>query len=507
MIARKLALTALLACSALTVPATAEDLRVALPTFPSKFAPNFWGNDGAPMIYQVYETLITRDPFARPLTYIPGLATEWKQIEPTVWELKLRDGVMLHDGTTMDADDVKFSLDPIFSGTNPEYTSAWGTFHYNFDRVEIVDPLTIHIHTKRPEPLFEALMSLSTASITSKDYYEANGYDQALLHPVGTGPYRVTNLVPGEEARMERFSDYWGDAAPFDHLSFRKVPEVASRITGLVNGEFDLVTNIPPDQAGALEQDGIRQQGVTWPMFHIWVLNQVAEPTKDLRVRQAMRLCTDNQQLVDGLWGGLAHVPKTHQFEEYGEPYYMADIDYSGRDVEKAKALLAEAGYSGAPIVAQFTQNYYLYGDLAAQVIQQQWQECGLNLQLQQVEKIDYEKSNIVAWSNPMYYPDPMGAMDVHWSGNSNYARRGTWKPAHPDWEKTFDTARFATDVDERREAYRHLLEIDQDEAGWILLYEPHEIYGMREDISFDIPVAYRPYVLPLRAGQITIGK
>ena len=504
---KSLLTSALLAGTMLVTPAVAQELRVALPTFPSKFAPNFWGNDGAPMLYQVYETLITRDPFARPLTYVPGLATEWTQIEPTVWELKLREGVEMHDGTAMDAEDVKYSLDPIFSGENPEYTSARGTFHYNFDHVEIVDPLTVRIHTKREEPLFEALMSLSTASIVSKDYYEANGYDAALLHPVGTGPYRVTQLTPGERAVMERFDGYWGEAAPLAALDFRLVPEVASRITGLVNGEFDLVANIPPDQAPALEQDGIRQLGVTWPMFHIWVVNQIAEPADDARVRQAMRLCTDNQALVDGLWGGLAHVPKAHQFEEYGEPYYMADIDYSGRDVEKARQLLAEAGYDNEPIVAQFTQNYYLYGNLAAQVIQQQWQECGINLQLQQVETLDYEKANIIAWSNPMYYPDPMGAMDVHWSANSSYARRGTWKPSHPEWEATFDAARFGADVETRKAAYRKLLELDQLEAGWILLYEPHEIYAMREDISFEIPVAYRPYVLPLHAGQITIGQ
>ncbi|CAH1657081.1 MULTISPECIES: ABC transporter substrate-binding protein [unclassified Chelatococcus] len=499
--------SALLVGSMLLTPAAAEGLRVALPTFPSKFAPNFWGNDGAPMLYQVYETLVTRDPFARPLTFQPGLATSWKQVAPTVWEMTLRPNVKMHDGTTMDAEDVKFSLDPIFSGKDPEYTSAWGTFHYNFDHVEVVDPLTVRIHTKREEPLFESLMSLSTASITSKEHYAAQGYDQALLHPVGTGPYRVVQLTAGERAVMERFDDYWDQKAPLDKLDFRLVPEVASRITGLVNGEFDLIANIPPDQAPALKRDGIRTLGVTWPMFHVWVVNQVAKPANDIRVRQAMRLCTDNKALVDGLWGGLAHVPRAHQFEEYGEPFYMADIDYSGRDVAKAKRFLAEAGYKGEPITAQFTQNYYLYGNLAAQVIQQQWQECGLNLKLQQVEQIDYQKSNIVAWSNPMYYPDPMGAMDVHWSSTSNYAKRGTWVPSHPEWAKTFEAARFGTDVKTRKDAYRKLLELEQQEAGWILLYEPHEIYAMRDSISFDIPIAYRPYVLPLRAGQVKINQ
>lgn len=504
---QKSLVTAALLASSLITPVMAEDLRIAMPTFTDVFHPADWGNDTAPMFYQVFETLITRDPFASPLQYVPGLATSWEQVEPTIWELKLREGVAMHDGTVMDAEDVKASLDPIFSGEDSNYKSAWGTFHYNFDHVEVVDPLTVRIHTKRAEPLFEALLSLSTASIISKEHIDAVGFDQAALAPVGTGPYRVTSLVAGEDVVMERFAGYWGEAAPFDSLNFRLVPEVASRITGLVNNEFDLITNIPPDQSSALERDGIDQMGVTWPMFHVWVINQTAGATADLRVRQAMRLCTDSQGLVDGLWDGKAHLPRAHQFEEYGAPFYMDDIDYSGRDVERAKELLADAGYNGEAITAEFTANYYLYGDLAAQVIQQQWLECGLNLQLKQVESVDYANANIVPWSNPMYYPDPMGAMDVHWSENSSYARRGTWAPSHPEWAETFEASRFSEDDDARRDAYRKLLEIEQDEAGWILLYEPHEIYAMREGISFEIPVAYRPYVLPLHAGQVQVAE
>lgn len=497
--------TALLALMGL--PAQAQELRVALSTHIKNMDPqDNTGNNGAPMIYQVYETLIERNSFSNPLTFKPGLATAWEKVEPTIWELKLRENVKMHDGTIMDADDVAFSLNRIWLEKDPEFSSTFGRWFYNFEKVEVVDPLTVRIHTLREDPNFETLLSARTAGITSKEHYDALGFDDASLKAVGSGPYRVTEFVPRDLAVMERYDDYWGEKSPFEKIEFKYVEEVASRVTGLVNGEFDLITNIPPDQADALDVDGIDTMGVTWAMFHVWMIHQNNEPTNDPRVRLAMRLCTDRQGMVDGLWGGKAHVPTAHQFEEYGEPYFIEDLELIKYDPAKGKELLAEAGYDGSPVLAQFPRSYYLYGDLAAQVIQQQWAACGINLELQEVDEINYEEMNVRAWSNPMYYPDPMGAMDTHWSDLSWVSTRGVWSPSHPEWASTYETVRYSTDPAERKTAYRKLLDIAEEESGWILLYEPHELYGMREGLSFDIPIAQRPYVLPFRAGEVTIG-
>lgn len=491
----------------LASPSMAQELRVALSSMVTSLdAQQATGNDGAPILYLVYDTLIERDPEAVPLQYRPGLATAWHQVEPTIWEMTLREGVEMHDGNIMDAEDVAFTLNRMFRNEAPEFAGAWGRWFYNFNEVEVVDPLTVRIHTHREEPLFETLISARSAGITSRAHYEALGFDSARLAPVGTGPYRVTRFTSRDSATLERFEGHWGDAAPLDRIEFKLVSEVASRVTGLVNNEFDLVTNIPPDQASALAVPGIETLGVTWPMFHVWVIRQTSGPAADPLVRRAMRLCTDREALVEGLWGGLGGVPHAHQFAEYGEPLYMPDLRLVRYDPEEARALLQEAGYDGAPIVAQFTQSYYLYGDLAAQVIQQQWAECGLNLELQQIEQYDYDVLDIRAWSNPMYYPDPMGAMDTHWSKSSWTYTRNLWRPSHPEWDATYETARFGTDVMTRRDAYRRLLELSEEESGWLLMYQPHELYGMREGISFEIPKTLRPYTLPLRAGQATFA-
>ena len=338
------------------------------------------------------------------------------------------------------------------------------------------------------------------------------GFDDAKLNPVGTGPYEVTKFVPGESLVLERFEKHWGEPAALDKVTMLYVPEVASRVTGLVNGEFDLITNIPPDQAPALAKKGIRTQGVTWPMFHVWIIAQNNPPTDDPRVRKALRLCTDRKALVDGLWGGLAGVPTAHQFPEYGAPLYIEGLNLIEYNPEEAKKLLAEAGYKGEEMVVSHPGGYYLYGDLAAQVIQQQWAKCGLKLRLQEEDWATFhasqphDKINFRAWSNPMYYPDPMGAMDTHWSPKSWAAVRNLWTPSHPEWNATYETARFATDPMKRRAAYQKLLELSEEESGWLLLYKPHELYAMRDGISFDIPIAQRPYVIPLRGGEIKVA-
>ncbi|XWN33551.1 MAG: ABC transporter substrate-binding protein [Devosia sp.] len=498
---------------ALAGPAAAQDLRIALSTFEKGLDPqDNTGNSGAPMLYQIYDTLIERESFSTPLSFKPGLATEWRQVEPTVWELKLREGVEFHNGDTFDADDVEFSLDRMYHHEDPEFFSAWGRWHYNFKDVEVVDPQTVRIHTLRPEPAFLTLISSRSAGITSKEYQEEVGFDAGKLNPVGTGPYEVTEFVPGESLVLERFDKYWGDPAALDKVTMLYVPEVASRITGLVNGEFDLITNIPPDQADTLDVEGVRTQGVTWPMFHVWLIAQNNSPTDNPLVRKALRLCTDREALVNGLWNGLAEAPTAHQFSEYGAPLYIEGLELIEYDPEEGRRLLAEAGYNGEEMVVSHAGNYYLYGDLTAQVIQQQWAECGLNLRLQEEDWATFHSSqphdsiNFRTWSNPMYYPDPMGAMDTHWSPKSWAAQRNLWTPSHPEWEATYETARFATDVTERRAAYQRLLELSEEESGWLLLYKPHEFYAMRDDISFEIPIAQRPYVIPLRGGEIKVA-
>lgn len=106
-----------------------------------------------------------------------------------------------------------------------------------------------------------------------------------------------------------------------------------------------------------------------------------------------------------------------------------------------------------------------------------------------------------------MDHPDPMGAMDTHRSERSRVVADGLRTPSHPEWDAAYEAARCETDPEARRAAHRGLLEVSEEEPGWILLRKPHELRAMREGLSFEIPVAQRPYVLPFRAGEVSVAE
>jgi peptide/nickel transport system substrate-binding protein len=494
-------------------PALAKELRVGLQSF----------DDGTPgldsyhttnaqtqMQNSIHECLIEREPYSQPLKFLPALAVSWKMVSPTVMEVKLRKGVKFHDGSTMEAEDVAFSLNRIWQRTRPQYDGAQGRFFYNFDRVEIVDPLTVRIHTKRPEPLIEVLLSDKCAGIVSKKHHDKVGFEKADLSPVGAGPYRVVSFKARHQLVLERFSDYWGEKPPLDKITFIHIPEISSRITALINGEVDFIGNIPPDQEGPLQKrKDVKLVGVVWPMFHVYAINMTNPVTGNKKLRQAMNLAVDRELLVKGLWQGKALVPKAHQFKEYGPPMYMPELVTVKYDPERAKQLVKESGYKGEPVILTFLPHYYTYGSLAAQAIAEMWQKVGISVQLKSIDSYPTDMKDIMIriWSNPMYYPDPMGAYDTHWSKAGWPYRRGMFKPESPKWDALYEKARFSTDVKERRQAYTELLQIAQDESGYILLYQPYESFAMRSDIEWKIPTNMRPYALTFRAGQIKVGK
>jgi peptide/nickel transport system substrate-binding protein len=512
---------ALICVIALPSVVDAQELRVGVQVHRKTLGVNDeTSNASAQFFYNTFDTLIERkvDELLSPSSFIPGLATSWKMIEPTVMELKLRPNVKMHDGTIMDAEDVAFSLNRIFKKEDPKFNMAYGRFFYNFKEVEVVDKLTVRIHTQRPDPLIETLLSARNGGITSKEYVEKVGYEQSQRHPVGSGPYKVVSFKPDRELVVERFDDFWGPKPPLERIVYTKIEELTSRITALVNGEVDFINQIPPQQEEMLKgREGVKSVGRAVPVFHVWILNKTdpiqgkPNPLKNKLIRQALNLSVDREALAKGLWKGLAIPATAHQFPEYGE-LYEPDLKYIKYDPEQAKKLVAEANYDGTPIVFR-VNDYYTLAPLALQAMKQMWEAVGLNIEIIQASWDSFGPfkewgENIMAmpWSNPMYYPHPMGGFDTSWSESSWVSELGIWDPENPKWAETYETARFSTDAEARKTAYRELLLMSQDEAAFMLLYQPYEAYGMRDDIEWKEPLGVRPYTLTFRAGQIKVG-
>ena len=499
--------------------AAAQELTVATANLSAYVDPGKdHSNVGSQQYYNAFDTLIEKDHTKTEPVWLPGLAVSWKQITPRLLELKLRQGVKFHDGSDLTADDVVFSLQRMFDPAFPPYITRHNEYFENMYRVEKVDAETIRILTKKPEPLFETLLNVQQSMIVPKAYVmgltghpevdENSDYEAFGLKPVGTGPYKIVEFIPGERLVYERFDDFWGAKAPFQRITLRRIPELSARITALKNGEVDIITNLPPDQLGIVESDpNLKVVGAVTPIFHVVFFNTNNPKVADKRLRQALSYAIDRETLNQALWLGRAVVPSTHTYPQFGK-LYMPELNTFEFDPKKAKMLLEEVGYQGEAIRYDTFPVYYTNGLLAAQAIQEMWGSVGVKMDLQVNEKWtggdpDMESRN---WSNPLYFPDPAGSFGTMWSPSGARVTAGTWSPK-PEYTEMWNRFRYSTDVEARKAAYAEIMAYVKEEAPFIPLYQPYESYGMTQSVNWKPLPGHIPYVLDFRAGRVNLAQ
>ena len=489
-----------------------EVLKVAVQSLPATLDANAKvSNAGIQVYYNIYDTLIMRDSSADEPTFLPGLAESWEQINDLTWEFKLREGVQFHDGTTMDAEDVEYSMNRVINQEDASYATTHSYLLGNFEKFEAVDELTVRAYTTNPEPLIENLLSDPNVGISSKEYCENVGLDAASLMPATTGPYKVVSFDPSNSVVLERFDEYWGEKAPFERIEFKCVPEVISRITALQNGEVDFITNIPPDQEAMLESNpNVKLQGELMSMYHIYRMNMSHELMDDPNFRAALDYAIDRQALVDAIWLGKAEAATTYQFYEVGDELYLeereGEITY---DLEKAKELLAASDYAGETIQLYDTTDYYTYLDLTSQALIDMWKQIGVNAEYVEADDLstfNKEDMTMRSWSNPLYYQDPMGVLDRHWMPGGEANLCGHFVTTD-EYVEQYQIARYSTDVEERKEALNYIYDYFRSETPFIYLYKTYESVATSDRINYELPKNVRVNTLGFRAGEISVNK
>jgi peptide/nickel transport system substrate-binding protein len=202
---------ALVACS--LSAAAAQEITVAAGNMSSYLDPGRdHSNVGSQFYFNIFDPLIHRDYAKVEPEWLPGLAVAWELVSPTTMELELREGVRFHNGDVMTADDVVFSVNRMVQATFPPYQVRMRDRLSNIDRAEKVDDLRVRIHVEREEPLWETLLNLQQLFIVPEAYVmsltgdpdaiEDDDYEAMSLAPVGTGPYRVAEFVPGAPLRL-----------------------------------------------------------------------------------------------------------------------------------------------------------------------------------------------------------------------------------------------------------------------------------------------------------------
>jgi peptide/nickel transport system substrate-binding protein len=330
-----------------------------------------------------------------------GLATSW---EPSAdhrrWTFTLRKGVKFHTGEEATSEDVKFSLlRAIGKRSTTGYAGALRTL---IQEIETPAPDKVVIVTKEPTLILPPYLSrvLSTEGmILPKKYIEANGDDVFARKPVGTGPYRFAEQVTGSHVKLEAVDRHWRLGTPkYKTVTFRLIPEEATRVAMLRRGELD-VADVSRDRVKEVEREGFvvhyRKDEAILHMW--WVLPRDNTPVKDKRVREALNLAIDRNEVAQSIFAGKAD-PAAIPF---GLSWGFRDVNFKGTpdmmyafDPTRAKKLLADAGFAnGFPIdLYAFQLPGLPEGKAFAEAIAGYWQKIGVQTKLIPVDYPAFRK-------------------------------------------------------------------------------------------------------------------
>ena len=445
------------------------DLVVAVQKNPATLEPiRENSNMAMRILYNVFDNLIEYEYPS--FKMVPGLATDWKRIDGKTLEFKLRKGVKFHNGDEFTAKDVAFtfSQERLFDEKKPGYGTAL-MFFGNLDRVEVIDDYTVRISAKKPDPVLEhRLASYMGQILSKKDYEQAGDYNKFSVAPAGTGPYRIVENKVDEHVKLAAFKDSWRGQPASKNVTFKVVDEVAARVAGLVSGEFQIITELPPDQFKTVQaKDDLEVAG--GPIRNNRVLVYVSsEPVmSDPMLKKAMNAAIDRELIVKSLYKGMTAVPKGNQFTYYRD-MYLEDWQGEKYDLEKAKEYLAKSKYKGQELLYRIQAGYYTFQAATGEILQQMWQEAGIKVKLEFVENwaqvMDTKNPfHIMDYSSTMMYPDPVGHLWRLWGEKGIVQNKKFW--SNDEFNKLGKILESSNDLQERRKVFRRMMEIYQNES------------------------------------------
>ena len=463
---------------------------------------------------QIFDMLLERD---QSLKLVPGLAADMpKLVAPTTWEIKLRKGVKFHNGEDFNADSVKFSLERL---ANPENKLRGSSSFAPIAKVDIVDPYTVRVHTKKPWAVFLSHMALRQASMYPPKAYADKDPTYITRNPIGTGPYKFVRWSKDEEIVLEAFPGYWRGAPKIKTIVFRPIPDDAVRVAALQNGEIDIAVNIPP-HLGPIIEKHTKVTLSTAPSIRtiqlmIYTHQMDAQhkptgpyngPTTDKRVRHALGLAVDADEIIKGVLDGKAVrtatmlTPLHFGFDPALKPVKT--------DVAKAKKLLAEAGFpNGLEITLNAPQGRYVRDKEVAEAVAGQWTKAGIKTTLRTFEFVNY--------LNTMVYVHKAGPVWLIGWGHPTMDAEAIYLPLfkspnifvnwhNDDFNGMVEQAQTIMDDKKRTEQYHRINKLWIEESPAIPLYQQIDLYGVSRRLNWKArsDELLRAYDMSLKDGK-----
>lgn len=429
----------------------------------------------------IWDALVSRDAQG---VLQPMLAESWENPTPTEWIFHLRHDVRFTNGEPLNAHSVIATIERVmtpmkdFKVVYQDYTG--------FASWEALDDYTVKITTKAPDPIF--LGRLIRMFITPPDYIAQVGNDGFEENPIGSGPYKFVKRVKGNYIRLEANPDYWQGAPKVRYLEFRIIPDEATRIQALKAGDVDIVSGLSPDQFDILNR-GQNTKALEVPSARvpfIWLYPsspQGGHELADVRVRQALNYAVNVDAIIQYVLAGHAtriatQVPiLTFAYDKDLQPYSY--------DPEKAKALLAEAGYpDGFALTMEVPQAGLTPKPVeVGEAIAADLAKVGVRVTVTPREftswfkdKTEHRGAPMMLWSwggGDYFDPEPY-IYNMYHPESTRYVL-----DTSEDIWKLVDETRHTTDQEFRKEVYQQIQSVVKDEAWMIFLYNPNDLYGV----------------------------
>jgi peptide/nickel transport system substrate-binding protein len=416
------------------------------------------------------------------------VATAWTvSKDGKVIEFALRKNVKFHSGDLFTAKDVQFTFDIMRKKSKSALTRL-----KLVERVEIVNDYNIKIHFKAPDVTFIPERGLA---ISSKAYFDRAGEEKFSKQPVGTGPYKFVRYVPGQYLDIERFEDYWGEKPQVEKARLHFVAEDTTRLSKLMAGEVDIIQSCPYTSIKSLREDK-NFKLVRVPVNHptmsvVFQMKNPKTPWYDKRVRLAMAYAVDADAIIKNILFG---VPNRFAFFEPEALGYDPDLKPYPYSPEKAKALLAEAGYPNGfdfPLYYAETGRVPMNSQVA-EAIASYFRAVGLRPKLVGEEWVAYRTRYDEARKNPAAEyvaffthgragsPEVTNILSTFFTKNGNISVYD-----NPAFEKILNEAITTMDDTKRAELVKKVVRIIHDDVASFPVYNNVALFAMKKNVNF----------------------
>jgi peptide/nickel transport system substrate-binding protein len=457
-----------------------KEVTIAYGAEPGNMLPHASGGEASARA-NMFDSLVRRDP--NTLELVDGLTDSWESSNDGLrWTFHLREGVTFHNGEPFTAEDVKWTYENRVMGEN----SVVRTQFEPVTELNVIDDHTVEFVTSIPFPLLPNYLA-SSFFIMPSEYFQEVGEEGFNEQPIGTGPFKFVEWDQNERIVMEANPGYYLGRPQVDRAVWRVIPETSTRLAELMSGGVDIVMQVPPEHVSILESNPNTRVELRDSVRVVFFgLRTDREPLDDPRVRQALNLAINKDELVNAVLEGQAYeTPGPLAPVVFG---YTPGIEGYGYDPDEARSLLAEAGYpDGFTISMEAPVGRYLKDKEVAEWVAGELAEIGVDVDLQIFEWGQYlEKYRghtfgdiyMLGWGGTAYDADFVFSNLFHSDNFRSYY-------SNPEVDRLTEEARATVDPEERLAYYEDLSELVVEDAPWIFLFGQKDAWGLSERVNW----------------------